>query len=47
MRRSRLFEHPQRHRLIEKLASEFQVSERTMEIRLEKDALVPALGADM
>lgn len=47
VRRSRLFEHPQRQRLIEKLASEFQVSEQTMEIRLEKDALIPVLGADM
>ncbi len=42
LRRSRLFEHPQRQRLIEKLASNFQVSEQTVEIRLEKDALVPA-----
>ena len=47
IRRSRLFEHPQRQRLIEKLASDFQVSEQTMEIRLEKDALIPGLGADM
>jgi len=47
IRRSRLFEHPQRQRLIEKLASDFQVSEQTMEIRLEKDALIPRLGADM
>lgn len=44
---SRLFEHPQRQRLIERLASEFRVSEQTMEIRLEKDALIPALGEDM
>lgn len=47
VRRSRLFEHPQRQRLIEKLASDFEVSELTMEIRLEKDALIPAVGADM
>jgi Zn-dependent peptidase ImmA (M78 family) len=47
VRRSRLFEHPQRQRLIEKLASEFQISEQTMEIRLEKDALVSVLGAVM
>ena len=47
VRRSRLFEHPQRQRLIEKLASEFRVSEQAMEIRLEKDALIPGLGADM
>ena len=47
IRRSRLFEHPQRQHLIEKLASDFQVSEKTMGIRLEKDALIPALGTDI
>jgi len=47
VRKSRLFEHPQRQRLTEKLASEFRASEQTMEIRLEKDALIPGPGADM
>ena len=47
IRRSRLFEHPQGQRLIEKLATDFQVSENMMDIRLEKDALVPALGGDI
>lgn len=47
LRRSKVFEHPQRQRLIEGLAREFQVSEQTMEIRLEKDALLPSLDADL
>lgn len=47
IRRSKLFEHPQRQHLIKKLASEFDVSEQTMEIRLEKDTLIPPLGRDM
>ena len=47
LNRSRLFEHPQRQRMIEGLARDFRVSEQTMEIRLEKDALIPSLGMDV
>jgi Zn-dependent peptidase ImmA (M78 family) len=41
--RNTLFDFPQRQLLIEKLARDFEVSEKTMEIRLEKDSLIPTL----
>lgn len=41
MKRSALFRHPARQRLIEALADNFKVSEQVMEIRLEKDGLIP------
>lgn len=43
MPRSVLFDHPQRSQLISRLARDFSVSELTMEIRLEKDGLIPSL----
>jgi hypothetical protein len=38
-----ILRHPLRQRLIEGLAGEFEVSEQTMTIRLEKDGLLPPL----
>ncbi len=46
IKRAKLFEHPQRQHLIERLAQDYRVSEYTMEIRLEKDSLIPNLDAD-
>ncbi|MEQ9400141.1 MAG: ImmA/IrrE family metallo-endopeptidase [Longimicrobiales bacterium] len=40
---SALLKHPLRQRLIEGMARDFNVSEQTMGIRLEKDALLPPL----
>ena len=38
-----ILRHPLRQRLVEGLAREFEVSEQTMTIRLEKDGLLPPL----
>jgi len=43
LKHSDVFRHPLRQRLIEGLAAEFEVSEQTMTIRLEKDGLLPPL----
>ncbi len=41
-----LLRHPLRHRLVEGLAGDFEVSDQTMTIRLEKDGLLPPLSKD-
>jgi len=41
-----LLRHPLRQRLVEGLAGEFEVSDQTMTIRLEKDGLLPPLSRD-
>ena len=46
LRAADLLRHPLRQRLIEGLAGEFEVSDQTMTIRLEKDGLLPPLSRD-
>ena len=41
-----LLRHPLRQRLAEGLAGEFEVSDQTMAIRLERDGLLPPLSRD-
>ena len=41
LRAADLLRHPLRQRLAEGLAGEFEVSDQTMTIRLEKDGLLP------
>ncbi len=46
LRPAGLLRHPLRQRFIEGLAGEFQVSDQTMTIRLERDDLLPPLSRD-
>ncbi len=46
LRAADLLRHPLRQRLAEGLAGEFEVSDQTMTIRLEKDGLLPPLSRD-
>jgi len=46
LRAADLLRHPLRQRLVEGLAGEFEVSDQTMTIRLEKDGLLPPLSRD-
>ena len=46
LRTADLLRHPLRQRLAEGLAGEFEVSDQTMTIRLEKDGLLPPLSGD-